>query len=299
MKIGTKVNIILLIVFVSGIFLSGITLSNVLERKAENEVSSKASTLMQMANSVRNYTNDRVQPLLLPKVETEEQFIRESIPSFAVREVFEYLRKDKEYANFLYKDATLNPTNLRDRTDDFEADIVKRFRQEAATKNVSGFRTMSGVKLFYSAQPFTIKQQTCLRCHSTPEAAPKSQLTTYGKNGFGWHLNEIIGTQIVYVPAESVLKSANNSFMIIIGLVGIIFTVTIIIINQLLRKIVLKRIGRIAAVAEQVSVGDMDANFGKQSKDEIGELAEAFNRMKYSLEIALNMLNNYKSNPKK
>lgn len=299
MKIGTKVNIILIIVFVSGIFLSGITLSNVLERKAKNEVSSKASILMQMANSVRNYTNDHVHPLLTPKLETEEQFIRESVPTFSVREVFEYLRKDKEYAQFIYKDAALNPTNLRDKADDFEADIVKRFRQDSGLKEISGFRTMSGVKLFYSAHPFAIQQQTCLQCHSTPEAAPKSQLTTYGRNGFGWQLNQIVAAQMVYVPAENVLKSANNSFMIIIALVGIIFTVTIIIINQFLKKIVLKRIRQIATVAEQVSVGDMNANFGKQSKDEIGDLAEAFNRMKYSLEIALNMLNTKKSNNKK
>jgi methyl-accepting chemotaxis protein len=298
MKIGTKVNIILLIVFLSGIFLSGITLSHVLEKKAENEVASKASILMQMANSVRNYTNDRVQPLLLPKLATEEQFIRESIPTFSVREVFEYLRADKEYVNFMYKDAALNPTNLRDKADEFEAEIVKRFRQKPDLKDISGFRTMSGVKLFYTAHPFVIKKQTCLQCHSTPETASKTQLTTYGKNGFGWQLNQIVATQIVYVPAENVLKSANNSFMIIIGLVGIIFTVIIILINQLLRIIVLKRIGRIAAVAEQVSIGDLNANFDKQSKDEIGELAEAFNRMKYSLEIALSMLNN-KSNSKK
>ena len=278
--------------------ISGITLSNVLETKAQNEVSSKASILIQMANSVRNYTNDRVQPLLSPKLATEEQFVRESVPTYTVREVFEYLRKDKEYANFIYKDATLNPTNLRDKADGFEADIVKRFRQEADLKTTSGFRTMSGVKLFYSAQPFAIKQQSCLQCHNTPEEAPKSQLTTYGRNGFGWKLNEIVAAQIVYVPAENVLKSANNSFMIIIGLVGIIFTVIIIVINQFLKKIVLKRIRQIASVAEQVSVGDMNANFGKQSKDEIGDLAEAFNRMKYSLEIALNMLNTKKSNPK-
>jgi HAMP domain-containing protein len=298
MKIGTKVNIILMIVFVSGIFLSGITLSNVLGKKAENEVSSKASVLMQMANSVRNYTNDHVHPLLTPKLETEEQFIRESVPTFSVREVFEYLRKDKEYEQFIYKDAALNPTNLRDKADEFEADIVKRFRQNTGLKDISGFRTMSGVKLFYSAHPFTIQQQSCLQCHSTPEAAPKSQLTTYGRNGFGWELNQIVAAQMVYVPAENVLKSANNSFMIIITLVGVIFTVTIIIINQFLKKIILKRIRQIATVAEQVSVGDMNANFGKQPKDEIGDLAEAFNRMKYSLEIALNMLNTKKSNNK-
>ena len=293
MKIGTKVNIILTIVFIGGILISGIALSSVLHQKAENEVTSKALDMMQFANSIRQYTNDRVQPLLLPKVETQEQFIPESIPSFSLREVFEILRKNPEYANVIYKDATLNPTNLRDKADKFEADIVQRFRQEAGLKDVSGFRTISEEKMFYTARPFKIEQQSCLRCHTTPELAPKSQIVTYGReNGFGWKLNDIVATQIVYVPVEDVFKSFTQSFVAILGVLGIIFTAIIIAINLLLKKTVLLRIKRIATVAEQVSVGDMDADFGKQSKDEIGALAEAFNRMKYSLEIALNMLNN-------
>ena len=62
MKIGTKVNIILLIVCIIGILISGIALSNVLETKAGDEINSKALVLMEMNNSIRNYTNDRVQP---------------------------------------------------------------------------------------------------------------------------------------------------------------------------------------------------------------------------------------------
>jgi HAMP domain-containing protein/LAS superfamily LD-carboxypeptidase LdcB len=293
MKIGTKVNLILVIVFVVGLLISGTALSKVLENKTESEVSSKALMLMQTANSVRKYTNDKVQPLLLPKLDTQEQFIPESIPTYSVREVFEIFRKQKDYSNFLYKDATLNPTNLRDKADDFETNIVKEFRQNQASLTTSGFRTISGEKLFYTAKPFKIEQESCLRCHNTPEQAPKSQLNTYGReHGFGWKLNDIVATQIIYVPAQDIFNSANRSFLIVLGVLITIFTAIIVVINLLLKQTVLKRIKRIAIVAEQVSVGDMDASFGKQDKDEIGALAEAFNRMKYSLEIALKMLGN-------
>ncbi len=292
MKIGTKVNIILIIVLLSGILISGIALSIVLQTKAQNEVSSKALILMQIANSVRDYTNERVQPLLLPKVDTQDQFIPESIPSFTLREVFEKFRKNKDYGNYIYKDATLNPTNLRDKADEFEAEIVERFRQNPSLKDDSGFRTISGEQLFYSARPFAIQDKSCLRCHTTPELAPKSQIATYGKdNGFGWKLNEIVAAQMVYVPAKEISTIVYESFLSVLIVLGIIFTAILFIMNQLLKKVVLQRIQTIATVAEKVSIGDMSANFSKQSKDEIGDLAEAFNRMKYSLEIALNMLN--------
>ncbi|PAX53471.1 c-type heme family protein [Brunnivagina elsteri] len=293
MKIGTKVNLILVIVFVVGLLISGTALSKVLEYKAENELSSKAVILMEIANSVRTYTNDRVQPLLMPISDTQEKFIPESIPSYSAREIFETFRKKKDYSNFLYKDATLNPTNLRDKADEFETNLVKEFIQNPASMTTSGFRTISGEKLFYTAKPFKIEQESCLRCHSIPENAPKSQLNSYGReHGFGWKLNDIVATQIIYVPAQEIFTSANRSFLLISGVLIGIFTAIIVVINLLLKKSVLQRIQKIAMVAVQVSVGDVDASFGKQDKDEIGALAEAFNRMKYSLEIALKMLGN-------
>ncbi len=294
MKIGTRLTLNLIIVFVIGILISGIALSNVLNTKAQGEVNSKAGALMEMNNAIRNYTNERVQPLLLPKAENQDTFIPESIPAFSVREIFEYFRSTPDYANFFYKDATLDPTNLRDKADNFETKIVNKFKN-TDEKTLSGYHTVSGTKLYYTAKPFSVTNESCLRCHSTPERAPKSQLATYGReNGFGWKLNEVLGAQIVYVPAESILTNARDSFILITGIVAMIFTAVVVIINLLLKRTVLQRIKKIASVAEQVSVGDMNVNFGKQNKDEIGDLAEAFNRMKYSLEIAMNMINKKK-----
>lgn len=297
MKIGTRVTINLMIVFAIGILISGIALSNVLNAKAQGEVNAKASALMEMNNSIRNYTNERVQPLLLPKAENQDTFIPESIPAYSVREIFEYFRSDPEYANFLYKDATIDPTNLRDKADKFETKIVNEFRKNPNKNTDSGYRAISGAKLYYTAKPFSITNESCLECHSTPDRAPKSQIATYGaENGFGWKLNEVLGAQIVYVPAEDILENARNSFILITGIVAMIFTVVIILINLLLKTTVIQPIKQISSVAEQVSVGDMNADFGTQNKDEIGDLAEAFNRMRYSLEIAMNMINKKRGN---
>jgi HAMP domain-containing protein len=295
MKIGTRVTLNLIVVFAIGILISGIALSNVLDAKAQGEVNSKALALMEMNNSIRNYTNERVQPLLLPKAESQDTFIPEAIPAFSVREIFEYFRSTPDYANFLYKDATLDPTNLRDKADSFENKIINNFIKNSDKNTSSGYRTISGTKLYYTAIPFSIQNESCLRCHSTPERAPKSQLATYGtENGFGWKLNQVLGAQIVYVPAENILSNARDSFILITGIVAMIFAAVVIIMNLFLKRTVLRRIKNIASVAEQVSVGDMNASFGRQNKDEIGDLAEAFNRMKYSLEIAINMINKKK-----
>jgi HAMP domain-containing protein len=46
-----------------------------------------------------------------------------------------------------------------------------------------------------------------------------------------------------------------------------------------------------AQLSRKVSTGEMDGEFEHNANDEIGMLASSLNRMKVSLEMALNMLN--------
>ncbi|MBD2341111.1 DUF3365 domain-containing protein [Calothrix sp. FACHB-156] len=292
LKIGTKFNLLLIIVFIISIVVSGTVLSSVLQRRAQNEVTAKALILIKTMTSVRKYTQDRVNPLLAPRLETEPVFISETIPAFSATEVFENLRKNEEYKNFLYKEATLNPTNLRDKADPFEAQIVERFRNNPKLQEISDFRDFPEGTVFYIARPLAVTQQSCLRCHSTPDQAPKSQLATYGStNGFNWKLNEIVAAQIISVPSEEVFINAQQTWIWLMGLLIIVFAVVIVLINFLIKKTVIERIRRIEKIAQKVSTGDMESSFNEDYKDEIGGLAAAFNRMKYSLKIAMDMLN--------
>ncbi|MBW4616764.1 MAG: DUF3365 domain-containing protein [Desmonostoc vinosum HA7617-LM4] len=293
LKIGTKFNILLIIVFIISIIVSGATLSNVIQGRAQYEVASQALVLMQMVNSVRYYTQNRIVPLLTPKLDTETAFIPEVVPSFSATEVFENFRQTPEYKNFLHKDAVLNPTNLRDKADSFEIGLIERFRKDSNNKQLSGFRSLPEAQLFYIAKPIVITQQQCLRCHSTPDQAPKSQLVAYGSdNGFGWKLNEVLGVQVVSVPSQEIFANAKRRWLLVMVLLVAIFAIIIILINFLINKFVIQRIRKIEKVAQNVSTGDVDADFEENSNDEIGGLAKAFNRMKSSLKIAMDMLNN-------
>ncbi|WYL99298.1 MAG: c-type heme family protein [Gloeotrichia echinulata DVL01] len=292
LKIGTKFNLLLILVFIISIIGSGIALSTVFEQKAQNEVTTKAQILIKTMNSVRKYTSNHVNNLLASRLETEPAFIPETVPAYSATEVFENFRKNEEYQNFLYKEATLNPTNLRDKADGFETKIVDRLRKNPKLQEISDFRTLPEGKVFYIARPLAVTEESCLRCHSTPDKAPKSQLTTYGSNnGFGWKLNEIVAAQMISVPYEEVFNNAQRTWSLVMGLLIAIFTIIIIVINFLIKKGVIARIKKIEKIAQKVSTGDMTADFEENSHDEIGGLAAAFNRMKYSLTIAMDMLN--------
>ena len=292
LRLGTKLNLILLVVFLIIVVVNGIILSQILQKNAEQEITSKAALLIETMGSVRDYTSTQINPELAPRLETEDQFLPQTVPGYSAREVFENLRKREQYRDFFYKEATLNPTNLRDKADTFESEIVNQFRSQSTLKEQSGFRSLAGGDIFYVARPIAISNQTCLRCHSTPTAAPKSQLVSYGSdNGFGWKLNEIVGAKIVSVPASKILADARRLQLLVIGILTAGCVLAIIILNLFLRMSILKPLTEMSQWSKALSTGNTSAEFEHAAKDEIGILATSLNRLKVSLEMAMNMLN--------
>ena len=290
LSLRRKFTIILTLILLVGLTLSGLALSAVLRQNARNDVAATALILMETMGSVREYTSTQVNPELADKI--EEEVLPQSIPAYSAREVFEILRKNTDYRDFFYKEATLNPTNLRDKADSFETRLVERFRQDSNLKQQDGFRTVGGEGIYYIARPLSIPNESCLRCHSTPDVAPRSQIERYGAGGgFGWKLNEIVGARVISVPASRVINKANQSSLIILGIVSTIFVVIILLVNVMLNRQVIRPLKKMTRVAEEVSTGHTNVEFEQLSNDEIGNLARAFKRMQLSLEIALKRLN--------
>jgi HAMP domain-containing protein len=293
LQLGQKFTLLLTLVFLGGTLASGAALASVLNHNAQVQLTTKALMLMETMNSVRTYTTDHVQPEIADRLEAE--FLPESVPAYSAREVFETLRISPEYSDFFYKEATLNPTNLRDKADNFEAQLVAQFQNPAAPQEVSGFRSIAGGDLFYIARPIQITDASCLECHGRPAAAPASMIELYGpNNGFGWQMDEIIGAQVISVPAQTVLKAARQSLVLILGIFVIAFAIAILAVNFWLKRLVVRPLNRMAQVAEAVSMGDTATEFTIKSEDEVGKLAAAFNRMRLSLQMAMQRLERYR-----
>ncbi|MGH7998435.1 MAG: Tll0287-like domain-containing protein, partial [Brasilonema sp.] len=196
LKLRQKFTVLLLVILVVGLSVSGFALSALLRQNAINEIASRALTLIDTMTSLREYTLIQIYPELADKL--EEKFLPQVVSAYSAREVFEILRKKQEYRDFFYKEAAVNPTNLRDKADSFETKIFDRFIKEKDLKEVKGFRSLPGGDIFYIARPLTIKQESCLQCHSTPEAAPKTMIEQFGAvNGFNWQLNQIVAAQFI------------------------------------------------------------------------------------------------------
>ena len=288
MKLIWKFNLVLLGVFIIGFVAAGYVSKRMLMESARDEVLQHARLMMEAALASRSYTNTQVKPLLVEQLKTE--FLPQTVPAYAATEQFNDLHKT--YSDYTYKEATLNPTNPRDRASDWEADVVQTFRNTPTTTEIIGERDTPSGRTLYLARPIQIKSAACLECHSTVDVAPKTMLDVYGNaNGFGWKMNEIIGAQVVSVAMTLPVERANHALRTFLISLAIIFAVTVVLLNAMLYTMVIRRVTRLAGIADAVSLGNLEAgDFRSGSRDEIGTLTHALGRMRTSLVQALKML---------
>lgn len=287
MRIHTQFNIALTLVFAIGFALSAWLTYRVLLDNSKEEVLRNAGLLMETALSVRSYTIDEVKPVLNPLL--GETFLPQTVPAFAAVETFDRLRK--KYPDFSYREATLNPTNPRNRSQDWETDVIDRFRANAGAEIVGERMGETGPTL-YIARPIKIGNPACLACHSTPDAAPKAMRAKYGSvNGFGWQLNEIVGAQIISVPTGLAVQNAKHAFYAFSAVLAGLFLALFVVLNLMLSRMVVAPIKQVSELSDEISKGNLELpEFNERGADEIKNLHASFNRMRRSIEKAMKVV---------
>jgi protein-histidine pros-kinase len=290
MKIALKFNLALLLVFALTLSAAYVVARRLLEINARASVQENARIMMRSALAIRTYTETQIKPLL--DGQNHYKFLPQTVPSYSATEYFNSLAASPDLRDYAYKEATLNPTNPRDRAVDWEVDLVNRFRQHPDLKEIVGEREGAFGRSLYLARPLQIIDPACLACHSTVSAAPSTMIDLYGPaNGFGWKPEEIVGAQVVSVPQSVALERADAIVSKILFLLAALFVVLFIALNLLLSTLILRPMKKLGTIADQVSLGDLDApEFPAQGADEMAALGRSFNRMRRSLVEAMHLL---------
>ncbi|KPF50191.1 signal protein [beta proteobacterium AAP121] len=288
MKLLVKFNLLFVAVMVLGLGVSGSISRSLLQDHAREEVLNNARLLMEKALAVRKYTSTQITSLLQTQMKYE--FLPQSVPSYSATEVLSSLQA--KYPEFGYKEATLNPTNPRDRATGWEVDVVSQFRSNAELREASGVRDTPTGPSLWIARPLRITDGACLQCHSSVEAAPRTLVERYGPaNGFGWQLNEVVGAQVISVPMSLPLERADRSFRVFMASQIGVFVALGIVLNLMVWLLIVRPVTRLSTLADRVSQGELEApEFPAGGKDEIGVLSQSFQRMRASVVQAMKML---------
>jgi HAMP domain-containing protein len=288
MNLLGKVNLLLILIFGGGWGVIEIYAYRFLMEDARLEVIRQADLMMQSSTATRNYTEERIKPLLESELEHSSHFHVETVPAFAANRVFQDLRQGA-YRDYTYREASLNPTNLENRAVDWEADIIQRFRNYGTDRIVGDRDTPTGRSL-YVARPLRV-ENSCIECHGLPGNAPKAMVRIYGAtNGFGWKPGEVIAARVVSVPMDVPVAEGWQAFLWLSLATGLVFFSTLAALDWALYVFVLRPVRLLSAFADRASTELGLPEIPAKGHDEISRLTISLNRMYISLQKAIRML---------
>ncbi len=290
MKLLARFNLIFLVVFGIGLAVAVWLAYMFLQNDARSRVREQARLMMETTLATRSYTATQVEPLIEKLQRRDSAFLPQSVPFYSATQVFDFIHKRNP--DYSYREATLNPTNPDDRATDWEADIIRTFRNDPTRKEIFGERDTPTGKSLYFAQPIQVGEAACLQCHTVPERAPAAMIRVYGRdNGFGWKQNDIVGAQVVTVPEALPIEIANRALRTLVIYLIAVALVTLLILDLVLVVTVIRPVAKLSRMADEISQGRIDVeDLPIRGRDEISVLASSFNRMQRSLARAMKML---------
>lgn len=244
------------------------------------QVLARARTVLGFGEACRDYARSVLSPAVRTAMKPYNGplVFEADSATFVARGTFEAL--NRRMPEYRFREAAINPLNLANRADAYEEQLINRFRFDPDLEEQTGFRTMGGHERFFVARPIHVRA-ACLQCHGSPEAAPPELVKHYGSDsGFGWREGEIAGMIIVTVPTEDILAEQATITWKVLVLFGGLALVLVGFIYAFFAFMVSRRLRQTAAGMKQVAANPAaGARLPTQTKDELGALASAFNRM--------------------
>jgi len=205
-------------------------------------------------------------------------------PALAQREFSEVVEHSASPAKFrLTSHNVMNPNN---KPDAFEEGALRRIREQGLPEyfelTPTGFRYARTVH----------HKASCIACHGDPNAAPNDVKVRYGtQNGFGFKEGEVAGIISVRLPARSFWDVALN----VVGVWQLLMILAAFVIAMLfMHYAVVRRLKRLTDATQQISLGKpgelQAANINPRSRNELDQLALATERLRVSINMAIQRL---------
>lgn len=257
-----------------------------LEQDTKREASEKTELFLSSMTANQTYMTKFVRKKL-KKLTDNAYFPEASVGAVMMARTAKLLQE--QYPEYILKLSSPNPLNQENLSTPFEEKVIAGF-DNGDYELWEGFTTLNGKSFYASAIPMEVRKG-CIWCHDTPDVAHPDMVAEYGSNsGYGYEEGQIVGTRIVYVPTEKARQLTWKKLGALGSVVSMVFLFAFLAIDRIIIRSVVRPIEKIVEVAGEISRGKMDRSFEVDTNDEIKALADAFNRMKVSLEKAMDIL---------
>ena len=192
------------------------------------------------------------------RMETPRGGFQRFTPAMVTKKLSEYANRQDLYR---FRLASLNPINPENRPDDFEKEVLKKFREEGLTEAFN-FDLMDSKQNLQYVVPLYLEKE-CLECHK-------------GKGEFS---NAVRGGLSVLLPIDKTRASIKQEHLWLAVSGATLISLTIFTLFILMQRVVIRPLKDLEKVTNEISKGNFDTRAKVTTGDEFEKLGRTFNSM--------------------
>ena len=205
--------------------------------------------------------------------------------TFAIREIDKNIQSlnNEEY---YYKECAINARSPENEADEFEKAFIEELNTNPELEYRSLVRNLNDKYYFVTLRRGEIMEETCLRCHSTPDRAPKNLVDVYGSDrSFNRSRNDVVSAISIRVPLSAAYTKADQFAKHLSKIFIIVLMILFAVQYLVYRFFILEPITRLKNKALSISKNEefLGEEISLPASREFGELASAFNIMSRKL----------------
>ncbi len=260
-----------------------------MKQQAFFEAESKAQIITDLNLSIHTYFSRRLKPKVF---EMSDRFHGKKYfepawmsSTFAIRETFKYF-KDLIKAEYYYKECAINARSPENEADEYEKKFIEELNSNPDITKQTAIRSFKDKPHLVVLRRGEAMEKSCLRCHSTPRAAPRDMVKLYGsKRSFNRSEGEVVSAISIRIPLKEAYGKANYfSYVLSSILIGTLFILllTIMGINNyfIFSPIKLLRDKVMLISKDRTHLGD---KIPVKGGEELENVIESFNTMSEEL----------------
>ncbi|SNB47553.1 DUF3365 domain-containing protein [Geobacter sp. DSM 9736] len=269
LKINTKFNLIMSILLVLLFFVAAYLTYSRQQKLILNVAVDNARVLAKQIIETREYMSSVV------RGEPEQNY--SLVPQVVATQVARRITRDSK---FYVRQVSLRYRNPENRPDSFESVQLNAFARRTGNETY-GIVPYDGKKVFRYMQTM-VADKSCLQCHGSYETAPRfvQQRFPKGHFSYNYHQGEVIGAVSVSIPMADLYHQIGVNLALDITGRAFIFLSVILVLGYLVRKTIINPIETVSKTISHVTqTGDFTERIPRYTRDEIGQLINAFNEM--------------------